>query len=76
LASLLQNSELALDPPFILIKKTPADSRRLIFDMVRRVRELPGVTARDSSERILYSVFYRMNQYWAKHPPKPFTQNP
>jgi predicted permease len=30
---------------FSLIKKTPADSRLLIFDIVRRVRQLPGVTA-------------------------------
>src|SRR6266403_1858363 len=42
---------------FTLIKKTPADSRRLIFDMVRRVRELPGVTASATGTMLPYSDF-------------------
>src|SRR5436189_3477550 len=42
---------------FSLIKKTPADSRRLIFDMVRRVRELPGVTASATGTMLPYSDF-------------------
>src|SRR6476661_955420 len=42
---------------FSLIKKAPADSRRLIFDMVRRVRELPGVTASASGTMLPYSDF-------------------
>jgi putative ABC transport system permease protein len=42
---------------FSLIKKTPADSRRLIFDMVRRVRELPGVTASAVGTMLPYSDF-------------------
>src|SRR5438876_1680560 len=42
---------------FTLIKKTPGDSRRLIFDMVRRVRELPGVTASATGTMLPYSDF-------------------
>ena len=42
---------------FSLIKKTPADSRRLIFDMVRRVRELPGITASATGTMLPYSDF-------------------
>jgi predicted permease len=42
---------------FSLIKKTPADSRRLIFDMLRRVRELPGVTASASATMLPYADF-------------------
>jgi hypothetical protein len=32
-------------------------------------------TTRDSCERILFSVFDRMNNHWRKHPPETFTQN-
>src|SRR5881398_3010182 len=42
---------------FSLIKKTPADSRRLIFDMVRRTRELPGVTASAIGTMLPFSDF-------------------
>src|SRR5205085_8723419 len=42
---------------FSLIKKPPADSRRLIFDIVRRVRELPGVTASATGTMLPYSDF-------------------
>src|SRR5437016_2586303 len=42
---------------FTLIKKTPADSRRLIFDMVRRARELPGITASAIGTMLPYSDF-------------------
>src|SRR4029453_18917701 len=42
---------------FSLIKKTPADSRRLIFDMVRRTRELPGVIASATGTMLPYSDF-------------------
>src|SRR5438067_5993628 len=42
---------------FSLIKKAPADSRRLIFDMVRPVRELPGVTASATGTMLPYSDF-------------------
>src|SRR5881275_3670092 len=42
---------------FTLIKKTPADSRRLMFDMVQRVRELPGVTASAIGTMLPYADF-------------------
>src|SRR5712671_1603436 len=42
---------------FSLVKKAPADSHRLIFDMVRRVRELPGVTASATGTMLPYSDF-------------------
>jgi predicted permease len=42
---------------FSLIKKTPADSRLLIFDIVRRVRQLPGVTASATGTMLPYSDF-------------------
>jgi putative ABC transport system permease protein len=42
---------------FTLIKKTPADSRRLMFDIVQRVRELPGVTATAIGTMLPYSDF-------------------
>src|SRR5881296_1474877 len=42
---------------FTLIKKTPADSRRLIFDIIRRARELPGVTASAIGTMLPYSDF-------------------
>src|SRR5713101_265316 len=42
---------------FTLIKKTPADSRRLMFEMVQRVRELPGVTASATGTMLPYSDF-------------------
>src|SRR5438034_2045710 len=42
---------------FSLIKKAPADSRRLIFDMIRRIRELPGVSATATGTMLPYSDF-------------------
>jgi putative ABC transport system permease protein len=42
---------------FTLIKKQPADSRRLMFEMVRRMRELPGVTASAIATMLPYSDF-------------------
>jgi putative ABC transport system permease protein len=42
---------------FTLIKKTPADSRRLMFEMVRRTRELPGVTASAIGTMLPYADF-------------------
>src|SRR5436305_3499040 len=49
--------DLVTEMDFSLIKKTPADSRRLIFDMVRRARELPGVTASAVGTMLPYSDF-------------------
>ena len=42
---------------FSLIKKTPADSRRLMFEMVQRVRQLPGVTASAIGTMLPYADF-------------------
>jgi len=38
-------------------------------------RSCPQLTTRSGCERILFSVFDRMNIYWDQHPFKPFTQN-
>lgn len=48
---------------------------RLFVEVRRRIRTMCAFTTRDSCERILYSVFYRMNHHWSKHPLKTFTQN-
>ncbi|HET9368365.1 MAG TPA: ABC transporter permease [Candidatus Udaeobacter sp.] len=42
---------------FSLVKKAPADSRRLMFQIVGRVRELPGVTASAIGTMLPYSDF-------------------
>jgi predicted permease len=42
---------------FSLIKKTPADSRRLILDIVRRARQLPGVSASATGTMLPYADF-------------------
>src|SRR5437899_1167059 len=42
---------------FTLIKKEPADSRRLIFAMAERARELPGVTASAVGTMLPYTDF-------------------
>jgi putative ABC transport system permease protein len=42
---------------FSLVKKTPADARRIIFAMVQRARELPGVTASAVGTMLPYSDF-------------------
>src|SRR5215469_3879017 len=42
---------------FTLIKTAPADSRRLMFDLLRRVRELPGVTASAIGTMLPYADF-------------------
>jgi putative transposase len=47
---------------------------RLFVEVRRRIRKMCAFTTRDSCERILYAVFYRMNQYWSRHPLPAFTQ--
>src|SRR5438477_3171665 len=42
---------------FTLVKKEPADSRRTIFGMLQRVRELPGVRATAVGTMLPYSDF-------------------
>ena len=47
---------------------------RLFVEVRRRIRTMCAFTTRSSCERILYSVFDRMNTYWSQKPLKPFTQ--
>ena len=41
---------------------------RLFVEVRRRIRTMCAFTTRSSCERILYSVFDRMNQHWSRHP--------
>ena len=47
---------------------------RLFVEVRRRIRTMCAFTTRSSCERILYSVFDRMNTYWSQKPLKAFTQ--
>ncbi len=47
---------------------------RLFVEVRRRIRTMCAFTTRSSCERILYSVFDRMNTYWTQNPLKTFTQ--
>src|SRR6266568_5874688 len=49
--------DLISEMDFTLVKKEPPDSRRLIFDIVRRVRELPRVTASAIGTMLPYADF-------------------
>lgn len=53
----IASGDLISEFDFSLIKKAPADSRRLMFQIVQRVRELPGVTASAISTMLPYSDF-------------------
>jgi transposase-like protein len=48
---------------------------RLFVEVRRRIRTMCAFTTRSSCERILYSVFDRMNNHWSRHPLPAFTQN-
>jgi transposase-like protein len=48
---------------------------RLFVEVRRRIRTMCAFTTRSSCERILFSVFDRMNQHWTRHPLPAFTQN-
>jgi len=48
---------------------------RLFVEVRRRIRTMCAFTTRSSSERILFSVFDRMNQHWTRHPLPAFTHN-
>ena len=48
---------------------------RLFVEVRRRIRTMCAFTTRGSCERILFSVFERMNNQWSRHPLHPFTQN-
>jgi putative transposase len=46
---------------------------RLFVEVRRRIRTMCAFTTRSSCERILFSVFDRMNNYWSRHPLPAFT---
>ena len=48
---------------------------RLFVEVRRRIRTMCAFTTRSSCERILFSVFERMNNHWSRHPLPAFTQN-
>jgi transposase-like protein len=48
---------------------------RVFVEVRRRIRTMCAFTTRSSCERILFSVFDRMNQHWTRHPLPAFTQN-
>jgi len=48
---------------------------RLFVEVRRRIRTLCAFTTRSSCERILYSVFERMNKHWSRHPLSAFTHD-
>jgi len=48
---------------------------RLFVEVRRRIRTMCAFTTRSSCERILFSVFDRMNTHWSRHPLSAFTQN-
>jgi transposase-like protein len=48
---------------------------RLFVEVRRRIRKMCAFTTRSSCERILYSVFQRMNDNWSRHPLSAFTQH-
>jgi putative transposase len=58
------------DCPRQLWKKlrTTNPIERLFVEVRRRIRTMCAFTTRSSCERILFSVFDRMNTYWAAHP--------
>ena len=48
---------------------------RLFVEVRRRIRTMCAFTTRSSCERILFSVFDRMNQHWSRHPLPSFTHH-
>lgn len=48
---------------------------RLFVEVRRRIRTMCAFTTRRRCERILFSVFDRMNQHWSRHPLPAFTHN-
>jgi putative ABC transport system permease protein len=53
----IASGDLISEFDFSLVKKAPADSRRLMFQIVQRVRELPGVKASAIGTMLPYSDF-------------------
>ena len=48
---------------------------RLFVEVRRRIRKMCAFTTRSSCQRILFSVFQRMNDHWSRHPLSAFTQH-
>jgi putative transposase len=48
---------------------------RLFVEVRRRIRTMCAFTTQSSCQRILFSVFDRMNTYWSRHPLPAFTHN-
>jgi putative transposase len=48
---------------------------RVFVEVRRRIRTMCAFSTRSSCERILFSVFDRLNTHWSQRPLKPFTQN-
>ncbi|OQB93414.1 MAG: Transposase, Mutator family [Verrucomicrobia bacterium ADurb.Bin118] len=48
---------------------------RLFVEVRRRIRTLCAFTTHNSCQRILFSVFDRINTHWSRHPLPAFTQN-
>jgi transposase-like protein len=59
-----------LDAPPMLWKKLRSTNviERLFVEVRRRIRTMCAFTTRQSCERILFSVFDRMNTYWRSRP--------
>jgi putative ABC transport system permease protein len=53
----IASGDLISEFDFSLVKKAPSDSRRLMFQIVQRVRELPGVKASAIGTMLPYSDF-------------------
>jgi predicted permease len=53
----IASGDLISEFDFSLTRKAPADARRLMFDILRRARELPGVTASAIGTMLPYSDF-------------------
>jgi len=58
----------ACPPKFWKKLRTTNAIERLFVEVRRRIRTMCAFTTRDSCERILYSVFNRMNTYWDARP--------
>jgi len=62
-------------PPHWKRLRTTNVIERLFVEVRRRIRTMCAFTTRSSCERILFSVFNRMNQHWSRHPLPASTHN-
>ena len=62
-------------PPHWKRLRTTNVIERLFVEVRRRIRTMCAFTTRSSCERILFSVFDRMNQHWSRHPLPTSTHN-